>query len=80
MPSHLAILGRARMHLSLLHDPSQSFSDGGAYAVYIERDTKTGEVIVYGEVHGEPPNADSILFPEAWHYFDYELRSSGWFD
>jgi hypothetical protein len=76
-PSHLAELGRARRHLSLLHKPSQSLSDSEAYAVYTERDPDTGEVIVYGEARGEPPKAESILLSEAWHYFDYKLKSSG---
>ncbi len=65
------------MRLSLLHNPSQSFSDSRAYAVYTECDPETGEVIIYDEARGEPPKAESILFPKAWHYFDYELRSSG---
>ena len=68
------------MRLSLLHNPSQSFSDVEAYVVYTACDPETGEVIIYVEARGEPPNAESILFLEAWHYFDYELMSSGWFD
>jgi hypothetical protein len=53
------------MHLSLLHNPSQSLSDSEAYAVYTECDPETGEAIVYGEARGEPPKAESMLFSEA---------------
>jgi hypothetical protein len=55
LPSHLAKLAQAQRHLSLLHDLAKSLLEGEAYAVYPERDPKTGEVVIYGEARQEPP-------------------------
>lgn len=44
--------------------------------VYLRRGTQGGRAWNWGHV-GRVNGP--ILFPEAWHHFDHELRSSGWF-
>ncbi len=50
-----AKIKRADMHLSFLNERVKSLIvDGGPYKIRAEPDTKTGEIVIYGEAFGEP--------------------------